>query len=60
MLDTLRDPFRSWFNVNLPSGITVEYIDDWFLYHTLSGEVHCSSNEHRTLPPAPKWWESGP
>ena len=57
MLDTLRDPFKVWFNQNLPPGITTAYIDDWVIYHLASGEVHCSSNERRTIVDNPQWWE---
>ena len=38
-------------------GYTVDWIEDWDLYHRLSGEVHCGSNTKRALP-ASKWWES--
>jgi protein-arginine deiminase len=40
-------------------GITVHYIEDWDLYHRLSGEVHCGSNTIRKVSPDEKWWESG-
>ena len=60
MLDTLRDPFQIWFNQNPPPGLIVAYIDDWFLYDLDSGEVHCSSNERRSIPNGPKWWDIVP
>lgn len=61
MLDTLRDPFQAWFSANLPSGITVQYIDDWLIYHLNDGEVHCSSNERRQIPiSGPFWWDAMP
>ena len=60
MLDTVRDPFQVWLSANVPSGVAVQYIDDWLLYHLSGGEVHCSSNGQRTIPSSPKWWESGP
>ncbi len=41
-----------------PYGITVHWVEDWDLYHRLSGEVHCGTNAARTIP-AEKWWESG-
>jgi len=59
-LDTAADPFQAWFSSNMPAGVSVQYIDDWFLYHMLAGEVHCSSNDKRTIPSGPKWWESVP
>jgi hypothetical protein len=40
-------------------GLTVHYIEDWDLYHRLSGEVHCGSNTIRKVSPDEKWWESG-
>ncbi|UCC32014.1 MAG: hypothetical protein JSU86_06990, partial [Phycisphaerales bacterium] len=59
-LDTYRDPFRVWLNQNMPGDISIEYIDDWYLYHLAYGEVHCSSNEQRAVPVSPKWWEQTP
>jgi protein-arginine deiminase len=40
-------------------GITVHYIENWDLYHRLSGEVHCGTNAIRKVSPDEKWWESG-
>ena len=60
MLDTLVDPFTAWLRSNVPVGLTVTYIDDWFLYHLQLGEVHCSSNERRATPVGPKWWAQAP
>jgi len=42
-----------------PLGIQVAWIEDWDLYHRLSGEVHCGTNSRRGLLPGEKWWESG-
>jgi|GEM_PF-1924392 len=58
-LDTLRDPFEVWLAQNMVPGVTVEFIDDWIVYHLGDGEVHCSSNELRTLP-STKWWQVAP
>lgn len=41
-----------------PHGVTIHWVDDWNLYHTLAGEVHCGTNATRAIPSA-KWWESG-
>jgi protein-arginine deiminase len=41
-----------------PLGITVDWVEDWDLYHRLEGEVHCGSNAMRTVT-GPNWWESG-
>lgn len=43
----------------MPLGITVRWIEDWDLYHRLSGEVHCGSNTTRVVPANIKWWENG-
>lgn len=40
-------------------GVTVAFIEDWDLYHALSGEVHCGTNTTRKVDGAEKWWESG-
>lgn len=40
-------------------GNTPHFIDDWYEYHVLNGEVHCSSNTARELVLA-KWWEHEP
>jgi protein-arginine deiminase len=41
-----------------PHGITVEWVEDWDLYHAMEGEVHCGSNSMRQIPTV-KWWETG-
>jgi protein-arginine deiminase len=41
-----------------PFAITVQWIEDWDLYHAQMGEVHCGSNVLRAIPSV-KWWESG-
>jgi len=43
-----------------PYGINVHFIEDWNLYHRLSGEVHCGTNTTRVVPDADRWWESVP
>lgn len=40
-------------------GIKVAWVEDWDLYHALSGEVHCGSNSKRGLMPGEQWWASG-
>lgn len=53
------DVFEKQLNEAMAAhGITVAYIEDWDLYHRLSGEVHCGSNTKRALS-ATNWWESG-
>jgi protein-arginine deiminase len=39
-------------------GLTVKFIDDWYEYHVINGEVHCGTNTLRKPVPAKwKWWE---
>jgi len=42
-----------------PLGLTVKFLDDWYEYHVLSGEVHCGTNTLRE-PVAADWWEFKP
>ncbi|XP_071623115.1 protein-arginine deiminase type-3-like isoform X2 [Heliangelus exortis] len=42
-----------------PLGLTCTFIDDYFSYHLLSGEVHCGTNVRRK-PFAFKWWHMVP
>ena len=37
-------------------GQSAMWIDDWTLYHAMSGEVHCGSNTRR-VPFGKKWWK---
>ena len=55
--DSHRDPFKQWVATFIPPGITVNYIDDWLIYHIGLGEVHCSSNDERQLPINNNWWD---
>jgi protein-arginine deiminase len=41
-------------------GISVHFVENWNLYHRLSGEVHCGTNTTRVVPNADRWWESMP
>jgi len=60
MLDTLRDPFHYYLDA-IPLSVGVVYIDDWSIYHIGEGEIHCSSNEIRDIPPDGAgdvaWWD---
>lgn len=40
-----------------PLGIATHFIEDWDLYHRLSGEVHCGTNTVREIPQNATWWE---
>src|SRR5690606_41792009 len=42
------DPLAQDFVNRMPEGITVAFIDDWYSYHLLDGEVHCGTNVTRT------------
>ncbi|XP_009070486.1 PREDICTED: protein-arginine deiminase type-1-like, partial [Acanthisitta chloris] len=42
-----------------PLGLTCTFIDDYYSYHLLSGEVHCGTNVRRK-PFAFKWWHMVP
>lgn len=38
------------------AGVTVHWIEDWDMFHRLSGEVHCGTNTRRI--PVDDWWVS--
>ncbi|NWY71909.1 PADI1 deiminase, partial [Erithacus rubecula] len=42
-----------------PLGLSCTFIDDFFSYHVLSGDVHCGTNVRRK-PLAFKWWNVVP
>ncbi|NXG10724.1 PADI1 deiminase, partial [Sakesphorus luctuosus] len=42
-----------------PLGLSCTFIDDYFSYHVLSGDVHCGTNVRRK-PFAFKWWHMVP
>jgi protein-arginine deiminase len=55
-----KDIFKQQLETELGKlGIQVAWIEDWDLYHTLDGEVHCGTNSLRVVPDGEKWWESG-
>jgi protein-arginine deiminase len=39
-----------------PLGITVQWIENWNIYHRMLGEVHCGTNALRSVPTV-RWWE---
>jgi protein-arginine deiminase len=54
-----KDIFKTQLEEALqPYGISVDWVEDWNLYHRLEGEIHCGSNVKRQTT-GPKWWESG-
>ena len=40
-------------------GVNVVWVEDWDLYHRLTGEVHCGTNSKRGLLDGEQWWTSG-
>ena len=52
------DQFEKAFQDAVPSR-KVKFVEDWYSYHELSGEVHCGTNCLRE-PPAVNWWEYMP
>jgi protein-arginine deiminase len=56
-----KDIFKGQLEAVLqPLGVTVSWIEDWELYHTYWGEVHCGSNTSRVVPDTSPWWEGTP
>ncbi len=54
-----KDIFKTQLeNALAPFGVSVAWVEDWYLYHINAGEVHCGSNSMRAIPEA-RWWESG-
>lgn len=39
-----------------PCGLTCTFVNTWYSYHILSGEIHCGTNAYRE-PHAVNWWE---
>lgn len=37
------------------TGVKLEFIDDFFYYHDVLGEIHCGTNSKRK-PPEDRWW----
>ena len=51
------DPIINALKAALPSGYELHFVDDWYSYHTMMGEVHCGTNVTRT--PTAQWWTDG-
>lgn len=55
-----KDIFKDQMETALSAiGITVVWVEDWDLYHRLSGEIHCGTNSKRGLAAGETWWTSG-
>ncbi|MGH3517951.1 MAG: protein-arginine deiminase family protein [Haloechinothrix sp.] len=53
------DAFADAFQAAMPER-TVHFIDDWYAYHEMLGEVHCGTNVRRQPPDDVHWWEHRP
>jgi hypothetical protein len=51
------DPVAQDFVSRMPAELEVAFIDDWYSYHLLDGEVHCGTNVTRT--PLEDWTTAG-
>jgi hypothetical protein len=51
------DPVAQDFVNRMPAGLEVAFVDDWYSYHLLDGEVHCGTNVTRT--PLEDWTIAG-
>lgn len=51
--------FEQAFEQALP-GRRVAFIDDWYSYHEMSGEVHCGTNALRRPFAVSRWWNVRP
>lgn len=38
----------------------IHFVDDWYAYHEMLGEVHCGTNVRRRPPADVRWWEHRP
>lgn len=54
-----KDIFEEAFCATVPER-EVCFIDDWYSYHQMLGEVHCGTNARRTPFPEVRWWEHKP
>lgn len=54
------DVFERAFAEAVGSSRDVRFVDDWLVYHEMSGEVHCGTNVRRSAPIGPKWWTLRP
>jgi len=53
------DAFAEAFSSALPTR-TVRFVDDWYAYHEMLGEVHCGTNVRRIPPEHVHWWDHRP
>ncbi len=48
--------FEKSFEEALPER-NIYFIDDWYSYHEMLGEIHCGTNTRREPFKSKKWWE---
>ncbi|MGH3951089.1 MAG: protein-arginine deiminase family protein [Pseudonocardiaceae bacterium] len=53
------DAFAEELRTSMPGRI-VHFVDDWYAYHEMLGEVHCGTNVRRLPPKDVYWWEHRP
>jgi len=55
-----KDIFKAAFEASMTTlGITVYWVEDWDLFHSLDGEIHCATNVDRLVGAGETWWTSG-
>lgn len=54
-----KDAFEEAFRAAVP-GRDVRFVDDWYSYHQLMGEVHCGTNARRKPFSDVRWWDHRP
>ena len=53
--DQSSDPIIADFKARMPKDLVLHFVDNWNVYHTSLGEVHCGTNVQRA--PLANWWE---
>ena len=51
---------NSYFQRCMDPNPDIRFIDDWYSYHDLLGEVHCGTNARRSPFSQARWWEHKP
>ena len=53
--DQNSDPIIADYKARMPKDLVLHFVDNWNVYHTSLGEVHCGTNVQRA--PIANWWE---
>jgi len=53
--DQNADPVIADYKARMPKDLVLHFVDNWNVYHTNLGEVHCGTNVQRA--PLANWWE---